>query len=85
MTVETRFVVIRNGQEVETFVDRKEADNYDKMLDMAEFIADLLEKSPVELTEQQRESLGIYLAKRREELLAVLQPKKVKPKTDESA
>ena len=85
MTVESRFVVIRNGLEVETFVDRKEADNYDKMLDMADFIADLLEKSPIDLSEQQRESLGIYLAQRREELLAVLQPKKSKPKADESA
>lgn len=85
MTVETRFVVIRNGLEVETFVDRKEADNYDKMLDMADFIADLLEKSPIDLSEQQRESLGIYLAQRREELLDVLQPKKSKPKADESA
>lgn len=83
MTVETRFVVIRNGLEVETFVDRKEADNYDKMLDMADFIADLLEKSPIDLSEQQRESLGIYLAQRREELLAVLQPKKSKPKADD--
>lgn len=85
MTVETRFVVIRNGLEVDTFVDRKEADNYDKMLDVGDFIADLLEKSPVELTEQQREELGIYLAQHREALLAVLQPKKLKPKTDESA
>lgn len=83
MTVETRFVVIRNGLEVETFVDRKEADNYDKMLDMADFIADLLEKSPIDLSEQQRKSLGIYLAQRREELLAVLQPKKSKPKADD--
>ena len=82
MGIETRFVVIRNGVEVQTFVDRKEADEYDKMLDIADFLADMLVNSPVELTERQREELSIYLAKHREQLLSALQPKKAKLKTN---
>jgi dsDNA-binding SOS-regulon protein len=78
MAVESRFVVIRNGVEVETFMDKKAADEYDKMLDMADAVSELLTKSPVELTEQLIEDLGIYLAKEREELLIALQAKKAK-------
>ena len=38
MAVESRFVVIRQGVEVETFMDKKAADEYDKMLDMTSII-----------------------------------------------
>lgn len=81
MSIETRYVVIRKGVEVETFVDKKEADEHDKMLDIADLIAVLLEKAPVALTEQQREALSIYLAKEREMLHSALQLKKVKLKS----
>jgi len=37
MAVESRFVVIRHGVEVQTFMDKKAADEYDKMLDMADY------------------------------------------------
>ena len=79
MAVETRYVVIRNGVEVQTFVNRKEADDYDKMIDSAYIISTLLEASPVHLTEQQREELGIYLAINKDKLLQAFQPKKSKP------
>ena len=78
MAVETRYVVIRNGVEVQTFVNRKEADDYDKMIDTAYIISTLLEESPINLTEQQREELGIYLAKNKDKLLQAFQPKKLK-------
>jgi uncharacterized protein len=79
MAVETRYVVIRKGVEVQTFVNKKDADDYDKMIDLADSIADILTNSPVSLTEQQREELGIYLAKNRDKLLQLLQFKKIKP------
>ena len=79
MAVETRYVVMRNGEEVKTFMDKKQADEYDKMLDMADALIVLLEQSPIELDDNQNEELSIFLAERREEVLVALQAKKAKP------
>ena len=76
MAVESRFVVIRHGVEAETFMDKKSADEYDKMLDMADNLADVFAQSPIELSDSVREELGIYLAKHREEVLIALLAKK---------
>ncbi|WP_371376361.1 YebG family protein [Thalassotalea aquiviva] len=78
MAVESRFVVIRNGVEVETFMDKKSADEYDKMLDMADSLSELFEQSALELNETQLEDISIYLAKHREDVLVALQAKKPK-------
>lgn len=80
MAVETRYVVVRNGEEVKTFVDKKSADEYDRMLDMAVAVEELLQASGVKLDESVLEQLGFYLASNREELLYALQAKK-RPKT----
>ncbi len=79
MAVESRFVVIRQGVEVETFMDKKAADEYDKMLDMADSLAEMFETTTLDLDEQIREELCIYLAKNREDVLVALQAKKAKP------
>jgi len=76
MAVESRFVVIRQGVEVETFMDKKAADEYDKMLDMADNLAEMFETAALKLDEKMREELSIYLAKNREEVLIALQAKK---------
>jgi dsDNA-binding SOS-regulon protein len=81
MAVETRYVVIRNAVEVQTFVNKKDADDYDRMLDIADLISTMLEQAPVTLTEQQREELSIYLSKNRDKLLLTLQLKKTKTVT----
>ena len=78
MAVETRFVVMRNGQEVSTFMDKKSADEYDKMLDMADNLTVLLNDSPIELSESDIEELAIFLAQGREDVLVALQAKKPK-------
>ena len=79
MAVESRFVVIRQGVEVETFMDKKAADEYDKMLDMADNLSEMFEHAPVELSESIREELSVYLAQNREDVLIALQAKKAKP------
>ncbi|MDO6446545.1 YebG family protein [Colwellia sp. 1_MG-2023] len=79
MAVESRFVVIRQGVEVETFMDKKAADEYDKMLDMADNLAELFENATIELSENMREELSVYIAQNREQVLIALQAKK--PKT----
>jgi uncharacterized protein len=78
MAVESRFVVIRQGVEVETFMDKKAADEYDKMLDMADNLAELFENATIELSESMREELSVYIAQNREEVLIALQAKKPK-------
>ena len=89
MAVEARYVVIRTDrnneeQEVMTFTDKRSADDYDKMLDMADAMFEVLHASSVELSEQDCESLSIYLAKQREEVLFALQAKK-KPNLNKKA
>jgi uncharacterized protein len=79
MAVESRFVVIRQGVEVETFMDKKAADEYDKMLDMADSLAEMFEGTTLDINEKIREELCIYLAKNREDVLVALQAKKAKP------
>lgn len=85
MTVEARFVVIRNGIEVEIFMDKKSADEHDRMLDIAENVAKLLSDSPIEIGEDDRETLSVYLAKQRDTLLNILQAKKPKAAKKEKA
>lgn len=78
MAVESRFVVIRQGVEVETFMDKKAADDYDKMLDMADSLIEMFETSPIKLDDAMSEELSIFLAKNREQVLIALQAKKPK-------
>ncbi len=79
MAVESRFVVIRQGVEVETFMDKKAADEYDKMLDMADNLSEMFKSVPFELSEEIKEDLSIYLAQNRENVLVELQEKKAAP------
>jgi dsDNA-binding SOS-regulon protein len=81
MAVETRYVVIRTDrnneeQEVMTFTDKRSADDYDKMLDMADAMFEVLHASSIELSEQDCEDLSVYLAKQRDDVLYALQAKK---------
>jgi len=78
MAVENRFVVIRHGVEVQTFMEKKAADEYDKMLDMADSLTEMLKSVPFELAENIREELSVYLAKNRDDVLIALQAKKAK-------
>ena len=76
MAVESRFVVIRNGVEAKTFMDKKSADEYDKMLDMADNLGQVFSQSSISLSDSLSEELSIYLAQNREEVLIALLAKK---------
>ena len=81
MAVETRYVVVRGGNEIMTFADKKAADEYDRMLDMADNLNELLGGAKLQLDDAQREDLSIYLAKNRDEVLyALLAKKRPEPK-----
>ncbi|MCQ8877852.1 YebG family protein [Pseudoalteromonas shioyasakiensis] len=72
MAVVVKYVVERNGVERMTFTTKKEADAYDKMLDIAESLEVMLEKVDVPLSEQQIESLALEIAKNKDGFINVL-------------
>ena len=72
MAVITKYVVERHGVEKMTFVAKAEADAYDKMLDTAEDIQQLLARSALSADEQLVESVAFYLAQHKDELLQAL-------------
>lgn len=84
MAVEIKYVVVRKGEEKMTFASKKEADAYDKMLDMAEAFSDWLSASPLKIEEEQREALGMFLAENKEAVQHILRTSKM-PEMDASA
>ncbi|MGO1617578.1 MAG: YebG family protein [Oceanisphaera sp.] len=75
MAVEIQYLVVRNGIEKMTFTNKKEADAYDRLLDLAEHLDEVLADAPISLNEHDRESLALYLAKNQ----ALLSGPKKKP------
>jgi len=60
-------VVYRSSRDPERlFMDKAEADRYDKMLELAESLAVVLQKAVPSLSEQQVEEIVIYMAKNRD-------------------
>lgn len=82
MAVITRYIVVRNGVELDkVFEVKKEADAYDKMLDAAENLAAFIKKSnlKVELNDETVDAISISLAKNGPEVTKIL--KGIKPIT----
>ena len=72
MAVITKFVVVREGVEKMTFTSKKEADAYDKMLDIADNLIPFLENAELSLDDNSVEKLAFYLATHREDLSFLL-------------
>lgn len=72
MAVEVKYVVVRNGEEKMTFATKKEADAYDKMLDLADSLGEWLQQSPLTLDDEQREGLSFFLAENKDVLGQIL-------------
>lgn len=72
MAVIIKYVVERDGVEKMTFSSKKEADAYDKMLDIADQLQDWLQQSPLQLDDEQTEALALHLAEQKDELLTLL-------------
>jgi len=58
-----------------TFTDKKEADNYDKMLELAENVSTWMEREIEGLSEEQSENIGMLFAENKEVLLKALKGK----------
>jgi hypothetical protein len=74
MPVVIQYVVERDGEAKMTFASKQQADAYDKMLDLAEMMQDIIGRSDL-LGESQTEALSLYLAQQKDELLLALQGK----------
>ena len=86
MAVIVKYVVERNGEEKMTFTSKAEADAYDKMLDMADGLYDLLAKSKLVEPEEKQEELSLFLAQHKDELLFALGAKrKPAPKKEKAS
>ena len=86
MAVITRFIVVRNGVELDKVFDvKKEADAYDKMLDAAENLALFIKKGDlkIDLDIKTVEKISIYLAKNAPEVTNILRG--IKPVTPAAA
>ena len=81
MAVETKFVVVRKGEEKMTFANKKEADAYDKMLDMADTFTDWLLQSNIEIDEALAETIAMHLAEQKDAVQHILRTSKL-PETE---
>lgn len=72
MAVITKYVVEHKGVEKLVTTDKKEADKYDKMLEVADNLAIYLEAKGIKLEESQMEELSITLSKNKDNLNKLL-------------
>ena len=72
MAVITQYVVVREGVEKMTFTSKKEADAYDKMLDISDNLIPFLIQSELLADESACEKLAFYLANNKDELTNLL-------------
>ncbi len=68
MAVIVKYVVIRNGKEDMTFATKKEADAYDRMLDIAEGLYEFIHTSDIEIADDKLDELTFFMAKHRDQL-----------------
>ena len=78
MAVIVKYVVERNGVEKMTSTSKKEADAYDKMLDVAEGLTDFISTSSLEIDDRLTEELALYLAQNSTSLQHILKGGKLK-------
>lgn len=72
MAVITQFVVVRDGVEKMTFTSKKEADAYDRMLDIADNLIPFIQASEASIDDGAAEKLAFYMASNKDTLAALL-------------
>jgi dsDNA-binding SOS-regulon protein len=66
MAVIVKYVVVRDGKEEMIFTTKKEADAYDKMLDVAERLNAFLQAAGVDIAEDKLDELTFFMAQHRD-------------------
>ena len=79
MAVVVKYVVERNGKEVMTFADKKEADAYDKQLDIAEGLYEFIVTAELDIDDKVLDDLTFFLAKHRDRIAKLLKGQKIEP------
>jgi dsDNA-binding SOS-regulon protein len=72
MAVIVQYIVVRNGEQKMTFTSKKEADAYDKLLDISDRMYTFLESSKLEMGADQLEELAFFIAENREAAIGLL-------------
>jgi dsDNA-binding SOS-regulon protein len=72
MAVLTRYVVEHKGVEKFVTADKKEADQYDKMLDVADNLSEYIEGKGIKIDMSVLEELSIMLSKNKDSLSKLL-------------
>ncbi|MBN2707275.1 MAG: YebG family protein [Deltaproteobacteria bacterium] len=72
MAVVVQYIVVRNGEQKMTFTSKKEADAYDKILDIAERLLGFLQTAGLEVEVGRLEEMAFYLAENREAAMTLL-------------
>ena len=72
MAITVQYVVTHKGVEKLVTSDKKEADQYDKMLDIADNLAEYVEAKGLDLGEGVLEELSIMMAKNKDSLTRLL-------------
>ena len=72
MAVIIQYIVVRDGVQKMTFATKKEADAYDKMLDIADMLYEFIETANLGIEEKTLEDLTFFLATNKEKTMAIL-------------
>jgi dsDNA-binding SOS-regulon protein len=78
MAVITKYVVVRDGKDDMIFSTKKEADAYDKMLDIAERLHAFLRASEIDIATDTLDDLTFFMAQHREQIGTLLKGGKLK-------
>lgn len=72
MAVVIQYVVVRNGVQKMVFTTKKEADAYDKMLDVAEGLLDFMKTAGLAIDDRALEDLAYFMAENSEKVTSIL-------------
>lgn len=85
MAIIVQYVVVREGKEKMTFTSKKEADAYDRMLDVAEKLEVFFHCAEASSDKTNIEQLAFYCANNKDELISLLKGNKLSGKPTEKA
>lgn len=72
MAITTQYVVTHKGVEKLVTTDKKEADQYDKMLEAADNLAQFIEAKGIRLDDALAEELSVMLSKHKDQVSKIL-------------
>ena len=80
MAVIVKYVVVRDGKQDMIFTTKKEADAYDKMLDIAERLYDYLHSAEIDIADNTLDALTFFMAEHRDQIGTLLKGGKLEAK-----